>query len=254
MVPAGYRLIEIESTGSTNTACLEAAQAGDPGNLWIRAERQMQGRGSRGRPWVSEPGNLYASLLLIDPAPMAAIANLTFVAALGLRDALGELAETRGARPEIRLKWPNDVLIGGAKTSGILLEHHTVEGRSAVIVGIGVDCASHPAGTTHRATDLAAEGLAVAPRDLFDLLASHFDRWLARWDRGAGFPAVRSAWLDSAAGRGDSMVARLPKRELTGIFEDIDRGGHLRLRLKDGKLVAISAADIFLRESAIGKV
>ena len=106
--------------GSTNAVALEQAVKGDKGPLWITAESQSAGRARRGRAWVSEPGNLYASLLLIDPAPQDQLATLPLVISLALHVALV------AARPELekrlKIKWPNDLLLDGKKLSGILLE------------------------------------------------------------------------------------------------------------------------------------
>ena len=249
MFPDGFRLIEVEETASTNLACLDAARRDDPGNLWIRAERQTAGRGSRGRAWVSDSGNLFASLLLTDPGPAPSLANLTFVAALAVRDALGELASAHRRDPDIALKWPNDVLLNGGKVSGILLEHHSISGRPIVIVGIGINCHSHPEGTGYPATNLTEEGIAIPPRDMLELVAGQMAAGLKRWDRGANFADVRSSWIDRARGLGERIVVRLPSRELSGIFEDIDGQGHLVLRLDTGGTIAISAADVFCGDS-----
>ncbi len=91
-VPPGYRHFQREETGSTNADCLEMARSGDPGHLWITAGRQTAGAAAPGADWASEPGNLFASLLLIDPAPANALANLAFVAALAARDAIAAAA------------------------------------------------------------------------------------------------------------------------------------------------------------------
>ena len=79
--------------------------------MWITAVSQSAGRGRRGRDWVSQPGNLYASLLLADPAPAERAAQLSFVAALAVHDALTRAAPELAAR--LTLKWPNDVLCDG---------------------------------------------------------------------------------------------------------------------------------------------
>ena len=86
---AGVRLITHDTIGSTNAEALHLARAGERGPLWVVAKRQTAGRGRRGRAWVSEPGNLYASLLLTDPASPERCAELSFVAALALHDAIG---------------------------------------------------------------------------------------------------------------------------------------------------------------------
>ena len=249
MIPAGYRLIEVEETESTNSACLQAAKDGDPGHLWIRAERQMAGRGSRGRFWVSGPGNLFASLLLVDPAPVASLANLTFVAALGVHEAIAALAAAHGEASDIALKWPNDVLVSARKVSGILLESHELivagDARRSVIVGIGVNCMSHPRDVPYRATDLAVEGMPVPARDMMERVATGVDNWLKRWDRGTNFGEIRRHWLAHAANLSKRIDVRLPNREVSGIFEGIDDKGMLCLRLDDGDLATISSAEVF---------
>jgi len=93
-------------------ACCERAE---PGPLWITAETQSAGRGRRGRKWISVPGNLHASLLLIDPGPVRQWPQLSFVAALAVHDAVVEVAPD--IRPMLELKWPNDLLLSGANSA-----------------------------------------------------------------------------------------------------------------------------------------
>jgi len=240
---AGVRLIAYDTLASTNAQALAQARAGDPGPLWITAERQTAGRGRRGNAWTSEPGNLYASLLLADAAPAARLPEVCFVAALALRDAV------RGTAPKLasklKLKWPNDLLLGGAKFAGILIEAETVGGRTTSVVGIGVNCAHHPGDTAYPATHLAANGAAVTPAALFRALTGTMVARLAQWERGAGFSAIRAEWLSHAAGIGGDLVVRLPDRELRGKFESLDSAGRLMLRLPAGTLEAITAGDVF---------
>ncbi len=153
---------------STNTLCLEAAQNGDPGGLWITAGRQLQGRGSRGRQWVSEPGNLYASLLLRAPGSDEKLHTLTFVTSLAIRDAIYALPDAGFA--DVALKWPNDVLLNGKKTSGILLESHHVRDARFVIIGMGVNISHFPQDTLYPATSLQAEGINTNADDLVQFL------------------------------------------------------------------------------------
>src|SRR5215469_2812357 len=140
---AGVRLIAHEVLGSTNAEALRLARQGERGPLWIAADRQTAGRGRRGRAWISPRGNLYASLLLTEPAAAEHWSQLSFVAALAMHDAVVEIAGD--LKPLLTIKWPNDLLLAGAKLGGILIEAES--GISAVVVGIGVNCASHPADT-----------------------------------------------------------------------------------------------------------
>jgi BirA family transcriptional regulator, biotin operon repressor / biotin---[acetyl-CoA-carboxylase] ligase len=238
----GVRLEPHATVGSTNAEALARARAGDPGPLWITAQRQTAGRGRRGRTWVSEPGNLYATLLLTDPAPVERAAELSFVVALAVHDAITELAPALAGR--LALKWPNDVLVDGAKVAGILLESEG--GRPfAVAVGIGVNCAHHPDVTSYAAIDLASAGVPITPERLFAALSRTMVARLTQWDRARGFAAIRADWLARAAGVGDTIRVALADRKLEGRFEALDSAGHLVLRLGDGNVTAITAGDVF---------
>jgi BirA family biotin operon repressor/biotin-[acetyl-CoA-carboxylase] ligase len=247
---AGQRLSAYDTLGSTNAEALALARAGERGPLWITAARQTAGRGRRGNVWVSEPGNLYASLLLTDAAPAAHLPELCFVAALALLDAVRGAAAKLETR--LKLKWPNDLLLGDAKLAGILIEAETIGGRTTSVVGIGVNCAHHPAGTAYPATHLAASGVTVTPAALVRTLTGAMAARLAQWDRGAGFAAIRAEWLTNAAGIGSAIHVRLADRELAGTFETLDQTGRLMLRLPAGNLEAITAGEMFpmMRETA----
>src|SRR5476649_2929184 len=117
---AGVRHIAYETLGSTNAEALARARAGERGPLWITAKSQSAGRGRRGITWVSAPGNLYATLLLSEPSPPEHAPQLSFVAALALHDAVADCASALG--PMLAVKWPNDLLLNGAKLGGILIE------------------------------------------------------------------------------------------------------------------------------------
>ena len=145
----------------------------------------------------------------------------------------------------LSLKWPNDVLCGGAKVAGILIEGQTLDARLAVAIGIGVNCKHHPAQTPYPATDLAAAGADVDADDLFAALSGAMLRRLQQWRRGEGFVEIRSDWLGRAGGIGGDMLVRLPDRELSGRFEALDESGRLLLRLADGTVETITAGDVF---------
>lgn len=244
-----FRHIAKEETGSTNADCLECARLGDPGNLWITAMRQTAGRGRSGRSWTSASGNLFASVLLVDPAPPAGLANLAFVCALAASDAVIRAAEIFGAPCAVSLKWPNDVMIDGSKVAGILLESAVLGKKNAVVAGFGVNCASRPDDTHYPATHLAAHGIDIPPADLFSILSACFSERLGQWDRGTGFLAIRDDWLARAAGVGAAIVARLPDREISGTFAGVDEEGYLILKSPDTGVHRIGAADIFFRQS-----
>ena len=156
-LPEGFVLCALDSVASTNDEAKRRAEEGAPGGRWSPPRSRSGGRGRYGRSWASPPGNLYASVLLRPDCPMARAAQLSLVAGLALADALEGIG-----RPglDVKLKWPNDVLIGGAKVAGLLLEGAARPDGSAawVIVGSGVNVASCPEGTPYPATCLAGEG------------------------------------------------------------------------------------------------
>ena len=240
---SGVRLIAYDTLGSTNVEALARGRAGERGPLWITAARQTAGRGRRGNAWVSEPGNLYASLLLTDPAPAPHLPGICFVAALGVRDAVCGLASELSSR--LQLKWPNDMLLDGAKLAGILIEAESLGGRTTIAAGIGVNCVHHPVGLAYPASSLSAYGVSVSPESVFGELSRTMLTRLAQWDRGAGFTAIRAEWLSHAAGIGGDIHVRLADRELTGTFETLDPAGRLMLRLPGGALEAITAGEVF---------
>jgi BirA family biotin operon repressor/biotin-[acetyl-CoA-carboxylase] ligase len=224
----------VEGTVSTNDDLAAAALAGVPEGAWLRAERQTGGRGRQGRAWSSPPGNLYASTLVRlrpsdPPAP-----TLALTAAVALHDIAAAWAPAAG----IQIKWPNDLLARGAKLAGILLER----AGDAVVIGFGVNLAHHPTDLPRPVTSLAAlTGSAPAPDLFLEQLADAFARSLALW-RSAGVAAIRAAWLARAHPVGTALTTA----DGEGLFEGLDEGGGLRLRLPHGEVRLIHAGDVFL--------
>ncbi|MBA3323909.1 MAG: biotin--[acetyl-CoA-carboxylase] ligase, partial [Rhodobacteraceae bacterium] len=192
------------------------------------------------------------SLLLVPGGPPAAAALRSFVAALGLYDAL--VAAT-GRPDRFALKWPNDVLLSGRKLAGILLETGGAPGRPlALAIGFGVNLAATPDQGSLEPGALApvclaeATGFALRPPEFLDLLAPAVARWEARL-RDDGFAAVRQAWLARAARLGAPLVARTPGRVVEGRFETIDATGALVLATASGRVV-LPAAEVHFPASS----
>lgn len=234
---AGGEIVEIEVVGSTNDWMTEQAAAGAPDGLWVRADRQLGGRGRRGRSWTSEAGNLFATTLCRPQPGEGPAQQLSFVAALALDHAL------QGWVPAERLglKWPNDVLLDGVKCCGILLEG--VDG--ATIIGFGVNLLHHPEDTERPATSLVAAGIHPPTAAEFAArLRDGFTACRALWC-AEGFEPIRERWLARAAGKGAPLAARLGAETLTGRFDDLAADGALQLRLVDGSVRAIHAGEVF---------
>jgi len=247
VLPAPFWLIAHETIGSTNDEAKRMAREGAAEGAIVSAERQTAGRGRRGRAWVSPPGNLYASILLRPRCRAATAAQLGFVAALGLADAIGELAP----RVTLGCKWPNDLLANGKKVCGILLETEMASGDSPdfVVLGVGVNLASSPDDTPYPATSLVAEGApGIAPLTMLTAFVRHFAQWLAVW-RADGFAPIREAWLARAMGLGEPIQVRLERDTLDGRFLDLDDDGALLLGTSGGSR-RIAAGEIFPAKAA----
>jgi BirA family biotin operon repressor/biotin-[acetyl-CoA-carboxylase] ligase len=238
---AGVRHVNYETLGSTNAEALARARAGERGPLWISARAQSAGRGRRGTRWISTAGNLHATLLLSEPSPPAQAAQLSFVAALAVHDAIAACAPQVG--PDLKVKWPNDLLVEKAKIAGILIEGENVP-AFAVAIGIGVNCGTHPDNTDYPAADLAGLGALVAPDALLDELAGAMLKRLAQWKGGLGFSATRSDWLKRAAGLGETLQVRLPEQELSGRFQGLDDAGCLLIE-QAGRIIPVTAGEVF---------
>lgn len=239
--PEGVRLIRFDSLDSTNEEARRSAKTGDGGPLWITAGEQTKGRGRRGNLWVSESGNLFATLLIT--APHVTAAQLGFAASL----AAAETVALCAGNARVSLKWPNDVLLDGRKVAGILLE---ALGRDALAIGIGINLLHHPEGTEAPATSVnAATGRAVDRDDALGILAAQFAAWYGEW-QSQGFAGLKPHWLMRASGLGGPIRARLPHGEVKGVFEDLDDDGALLLRTSDSGLARITAAEVFLGEGA----
>lgn len=245
-IPAGIRREAHESLPSTSSRALAAARDGDPGRLWVTAGEQTAGRGRRGRGWTTGGGNLAASLLLIDPAAPPVAATISFVAGVALHQAVIDCLGP-GIADRLKLKWPNDLLLDRLKVAGILVEGEKLpSGRFAVVIGIGVNCVSHPeSGTTHAAGNFRSLGAPVGVEDVFAALARRMEDELTVWDSGRGFGQTRAAWLSRAGGIGEPIRVNLADRTLDGRFDSLDAEGRLVLRQSDGARATVSAGDLF---------
>jgi BirA family biotin operon repressor/biotin-[acetyl-CoA-carboxylase] ligase len=230
-LPASVRSIAFDEIDSTNAEAARLSERGEAGPLWIWSRAQSSGRGRLGRSWASPSGNLYATFLFTCGAPLGVLAQLSFVAALAAHDAARVYA---GSRP-LTIKWPNDLLLDGAKCCGILVES-LPQGRTCI--GWGVNLASHPTGTPYPVSHLGK----VTPEAFLGHLAEAVEERLAQWDRGAGFARIRSDWLQRAAGLGQ----RIKAGELEGIFRGLAADGALMLETADGQLRLIQAGDVML--------
>lgn len=238
--PDAAPVVTLSDVGSTNDEALSRLRGSDVA-LWVVAERQTAGRGRRGRPWVSKPGNLYASFAFIPVLSDAAFSILPLAAAVAVADAV----ESTGV--QATLKWPNDVLVEGRKVAGILIETETSgpSTRRRAVVGIGANIAHDPPGAMSTCLAMHAPGVTV--HGLFAALRSTLAGALEVLSADDGVAAIRDNWLARAAGLGEAITVRLETDTLEGVFERLDESGRLVLRGDDGAITLVAAGDVFLR-------
>lgn len=225
---------------------MKDALAGASGHQWLVADEQLDGKGRRGRHWNSPKGNLFASLLLSDPAPSEKVAQLSFVLALALRDAVVAINEP-GVGPlddDIEVKWPNDLIICDKKCAGLLLEGG-VKGRSRfVVIGIGVNIASHPDKTNHPAGNLNEWGIHTSVEHFFPYLSDAVALRLEQWAMGQGFSTIRQDWLAHAYKVGQNMRINTSTESFVARLDGVDATGNLLVDYM-GRPRTITAGEIF---------
>ncbi len=231
-LPAGHRLIHFERIDSTNAEARRLAEGGECGPLWIWSDEQTGGRGRLGRTWISEPGNLYVTFLFQTAAPGSAVAQISFVAALAVR----ELASHLLPNEDFLLKWPNDVLMSGAKFCGLLAEV-VGSGPTCIALGCGINLAHAPTGTPYPVASLGSQ---FKPEEVLPQLASALWKWIEVWGEGRGFSTIRKAWLERAAG----IDKEVSVDGMIGRFEGIGTDGALLVTFSDGTRKQIHAGDV----------
>ena len=240
------RTIVLDEVGSTNTEAFARAAAGDPGPLWVVARRQTGGKGRSGRSWASEPGNLFATLMQRFRCPPAVLNQLSLLSGLASLDAIAAVAKPKGL-PGLRLKWPNDVLIGDAKCVGILSESQQgAYGEVIVVMGIGINIASHPENIGRPTTSLHAQGVQATPEEVHAALAERTAYWIDLWREGANFEALRRGWLMRAGAIGEAMTVNSGSTRVSGTFMGLDATGALLLRDNIGQQRVITFGDVSL--------
>jgi len=219
---------------------LARADAGACEGSWLRAEQQSGGRGRLGRAWLSPVGNLYCSTLVRLRPDDRPPHLLTFVTGLAVLDTVRIIVPIAPAR----LKWPNDVHVGGAKLSGILLERR----GDAVVVGIGLNVAVAPEISGRSVTSLHLEGAPVQidAAAVLDLLVNAFASRLFQW-RTTDTAALLDVWCAAAHKPGEAMaVQRGVQDRVEGVFDGLSPQGALQLRCADGRVEIVGAGDVDL--------
>ena len=262
-LPTGWCVHARHAVGSTNDEARAMARAGAAEGTLFWALSQTAGRGRRGRDWESPEGNLYVSVILRPPfgesvgsrasnaravstGAMLRVhsAQASFVAAIAVAGCVRSLLPATAC---VQVKWPNDVLVDGAKVAGLLLEAEPeADGQVPwLVIGMGVNLRHAPVQAQYPATSLVAAGAAVITAEAaLPRLAAHLARALADW-RSEGFAGIRTRWREQAVGLDAPVTVRLAHETREGIFRDLDADGALLLEAADGTQQRITAGDVF---------
>ena len=231
------RIEVFQALDSTSLEAKRRAGLGEGGPLWILALHQTAGYGRRGTQWLQVEGDIAATFLFRPSAQQERLPELSFVAALALADAVRGFAP----RAVLSFKWPNDLLAGGAKIAGLLLE--LVGDAPLVALGCGVNVVSAPAGLaypTARLLDLVGDA-PPAPRQFVEALDETFSFRRRQWSM-EGFGPIRAEWLDGAHGLGRQVRVETPAGLVEGVFEDLDLSGALILNSNGDRRVIAAGA------------
>jgi BirA family biotin operon repressor/biotin-[acetyl-CoA-carboxylase] ligase len=236
-VTDAFPLRRYATINSTNLEAQRLAAAGTRGPLLLVAEEQGAGKGRLGRNWISARGNLYTSLLLPTGAAPAMLPQLAFVTALAVHDAVSGFCGTE----DVRLKWPNDCLLAGAKVAGILCE--TAAGGQAVI-GCGINVEHSPEGLAYPTAHLRQFAPEAHVEGVLRAYATALKGRLAAWREGAGFAGILADWQARAHGLHMPLRVSAGGRAMTGIFSGLAPDGALVVKLADGTMETIYAGDV----------
>lgn len=238
----GFRLRVLEALPSTSDLVVRLAEAGEPEGLAILARRQSAGRGTQGRGWEGRAGNLHLSVLLRPGGPVRDAPQWGLLAAVALADAIAECLPDPAA---LRLKWPNDVLLGGAKAAGILAEAAATPGDAIawLSLGFGVNLAHAPEVSGRSTACLADAGVVPpAPEAFAERLLVALDR--RRRERLLdGFGPIRAAWLARGPALDAPLAIRRGGSDITGRFAGLAEDGSLLLAA-DGRVRALASGEV----------
>ena len=226
----------LDEVGSTMDAARHLAESGAPHGSAVQARVQTGGRGRSGRPWISPPGNLHATVVLRPGIPLRRVAELGFVCAVAVADAVDRLAGAGTA-----LKWPNDVLRQGAKLAGLLLERLE---DGTVLFGLGMNVAHRPRGMPYPVTSLHALGCSAGTDAVLDAVLAELAATWAEW-QDTGFAPVLARWRQRGPAPGAPLQVRQGDALVSGVFAGLSPEGALLLDTAAGRRTLL-AGDVLL--------
>jgi BirA family transcriptional regulator, biotin operon repressor / biotin---[acetyl-CoA-carboxylase] ligase len=224
---------------STNLEAHRLFAAGERGPVFLLADEQTAGKGRLDRSWASLRGNCYSTLIVPLSAEIAVVPQIGFVVALAVADVLQKY------RIQPQLKWPNDVIVKGAKVAGILCEV-LAQQPLTIAMGCGINVAHSPASLSYPATCFNAEGANITRDEVFKAYQASLMHWLGMWNNGENFSAIRTAWTHLAIGIGEAITMSTGTQHLTGTFEGITEQGAVILKPALGPPHVLHAGDMHI--------
>jgi BirA family biotin operon repressor/biotin-[acetyl-CoA-carboxylase] ligase len=234
----------LENAGSTNTEAKNLFLQGETEGLIVVAKRQSSGRGRKGRPWLSPIGGLYFSIIL---KPRLGKVNIPLLGLLGACSVFRGL--TALGVKNVGLKWPNDVLVGHSKISGILSEAVSIgDETSGVVIGIGVNqncpISDMPAGLQWPTTSVIDEiGKETSVRALLCSIVNEIDALLQIVESDLSFARVLDEWREVSSTLGTKVRIHEDGKTTDGVARDIGPDGALIVETEVG-LVNVLLGDV----------
>lgn len=232
----GHPLYAFRAVDSTMNMAHALALQGAPEGTVIWAASQQAGRGRQGRVWESPEGGIYLSLITRPWRPAAEVPQLSLVAGLVAAHAI---EQATGATPMVR--WPNDILLGGRKVAGILVEAK----HGAVVIGMGVNVTTPSHALPPTATSLSTQGATVDPDALTSALCQRFGTWYDAWLLD-GFHPIREALRPLVGLFGQVVRISAGTSQFEGTATDLDEAGALVVRLDSGVTRAVQIGEVSL--------
>ncbi|MDQ6967374.1 MAG: biotin--[acetyl-CoA-carboxylase] ligase [Mariprofundaceae bacterium] len=245
----GKHIQHFDSLDSSNREAMRQAEAGAKEGTVIVADQQSAGRGRLGRTWHTVGESLALSIILRPPLSPEKVSQLSLLTAVALQHALSQYCNN------IRIKWPNDLLINGAKVSGILTEMRAEPGLvHAVIVGIGINIKAPeqgwPSDISQTVTDLESHHKKPISRlQCATSILKSMDQWYATYLQD-GFAPIRAAWWQAHAASGQKVRVHDGKSYIEGVAQALDDDGALLLATQDG-IQRIIAGELELLEKKV---
>ena len=233
----------LQTATSSSDIVKQAAEQGAPEGTGILVLEQTAGRGRRGAVWQSAVGGMYFSLLLRPDFPVREWFGLSFVAALAIREELAAILPQN----TVSLKWPNDVLVGDARSYGKICGILSEASGETLIIGTGVNIApvNTPANAKQPALAVQDFGANITPQELSKRYMANLGQRYSDYSQ-AGFAAVRDEWLKYAAHLGKPVSTQINGKTLFGLFDDLGQDGTMLLLDDDGGRHHISTGDVDL--------